>query len=423
MLVADLLRRAVRKSSRLKNAIKKVTANVDTHIGEIFPFLTRKTTYKGTRLNILVPSINEEHVFGGIATALKLFKELGINMGVDMRIITTDAAPSKKDLMRFEGYKLTFNSIDSEASNQIVPFNNRHKKTITVGKNDIFIATSWWTAYFIQDIIDWQEKSYGIKHRMIYFIQDFEPGFYPWSSRYLLADSTYRSDVSTLAVFNTRLLADYFKEMGYRFNEEYYFEPKLSKTLKEKLLSLDNVRKEKRIIIYGRPSVPRNAFSLIIEALRLWVVDNDDADEWEILSLGEKHPDIEISKGVKVVSYGKLTLEEYAETLASSYAGISLMVSPHPSYPPLEMASFNVTTITNNYSNKDMAYFSNFIRSLSNCNPRTVSDELREITDSYEPNTMIKIDMSNSYYDDEPIFDFIDKIGKQVIESIEVRNK
>ena len=66
---------------------------------------------------------------------------------------------------------------------------------------------------------------------------------------------------------------------------------------------------------------------------------------------------------------GKLTLQEYAKTLEESYAGISLMASPHPSYPPLEMSVFGVKVITNTFANKDLKDFNSNIVSLNNIVP------------------------------------------------------
>lgn len=415
-MITRILRKIVRKSKVLKRTIKKVTLSIDTHIGEIHPLKVRRTIHKEVRLNLIVPSINEEHIFGGIATALKFFEELGEEMDVETRIITVDATPSKKDLRNFEKYQLTFFNIDSEARHQIIPFNNRDNRTLPVGKHDVFMATSWWTAYFAQNIIEWQADAYGVKNKMIYFIQDYEPGFYAWSSRYILADSTYKAPVDIVAVFNSKLLEEFFKKNSYKFFKEYYFEPKLNSTLKARLMTLSTVKKERRIIIYGRPSVQRNSFSLITEALRIWAKDNKFAKDWEILSLGEKHPDIEIAKNMKVVSMGKLSLDRYSSMLASSYAGISLMVSPHPSYPPLEMSSFGVKTITNSYANKDISTFSRHIISMDNCNPRTLAEELKLVCRSYERTVELATDFDNPYYDDKPMFEFIPEVSRIMME-------
>ena len=51
---------------------------------------------------------------------------------------------------------------------------------------------------------------------------------------------------------------------------------------------------------------------------------------------------------------GKMSLDDYADILNRSAIGVSLMISPHPSYPPLEMANAGCLTITNGYEGKDM---------------------------------------------------------------------
>ena len=59
------------------------------------------------------------------------------------------------------------------------------------------------------------------------------------------------------------------------------------------------------------------------------------------------------------------------------------MVSPHPSYPPLEMSTFGVKTITNSFENKDLTYFNPNIISLDNCTPNAIAKKLSEICDKY----------------------------------------
>ena len=46
---------------------------------------------------------------------------------------------------------------------------------------------------------------------------------------------------------------------------------------------------------------------------------------------------------------------EYAELLRSADVGLSLMYTPHPSLPPIEMAAAGMPTVTNTYENKDAA--------------------------------------------------------------------
>ena len=58
------------------------------------------------------------------------------------------------------------------------------------------------------------------------------------------------------------------------------------------------------------------------------------------------------------------------------------MVSPHPSYPPLEMSTFGVKVITNTYGNKDLSNFNDNISSLTNCSPEEISVRLHELCQS-----------------------------------------
>jgi O-antigen biosynthesis protein len=51
-------------------------------------------------------------------------------------------------------------------------------------------------------------------------------------------------------------------------------------------------------------------------------------------------------------------------------------VSPHPSYPPLEMASFGVKVITNDYDSKNLSETNNNIYSLREISTKTLSELL-----------------------------------------------
>ena len=69
----------------------------------------------------------------------------------------------------------------------------------------------------------------------------------------------------------------------------------------------------------------------------------------------------------------KLSLKSYAELMKKSSIGISLMESPHPSYPPIEMALFGVNVITNTYESKDLSKRNKNIYNLSKMNANEIS--------------------------------------------------
>ena len=106
--------------------------------------------------------------------------------------------------------------------------------------------------------------------------------------------------------------------------------------------------------------------------------------------------------------------EEYAKILEESYAGISLMASPHPSYPPLEMASFGVKVITNTFANKDLKDFNENIISMNSISPDLVAQKLYELCNSYH--SEVSLGKRNQKYCENPNpFSFIEEI-KTILE-------
>lgn len=406
-----------RESERMKavNAAsnKKKLPDAVTEISEITPFQFRRSEFQKKRLNLLVPSLNPEHIFGGIATIMKFYQSLVEDSDYALRLILTDAAPHRPVIIEYgkQGYQYVEWDKDSDADKQMIAYDDRIGKTLPVGKNDIFIFTGWWTAYCTQEAYAEFEQNGGFApNPFIYLIQDYEPGFYPWSTRYLLADSTYRSHYKQIAVFNSEPLQTFFKQNQYEFYKEFVFEPVLNEGLKKILkASIGTITKKKQILVYGRPSVERNAFSLLVSGLKKWVQLQEDISDWQILSAGEYHLPVELGKGKELVSVGKLSIEEYANTLLESYAGISLMSSPHPSYPPLEMSVFGVKVITNTYANKDLATFNSNIISLSDISATNIARELKAQCDNYKEQYNLQI-LNPDYVNNESIFNFTDQI-------------
>ena len=365
-------------------AVRELRPTADYRIPEIEPINCRKARLPvERRLNLLIPSVDEKHVFGGIATAMRFFEALQAACGCSARIILVDTAFSQKTSKAPGRYVEVSPNTESEEKYQIIPFVDRANSTIPVGEGDIFVATGWWTAYTIREAILWQKKMFGCEHPLLYMVQDYEPGFYPWSSRYLMAESTYHFEFPTFAVINSGLLRDFLENHNCRFAKSWCFEPVLNPVLKKYLPLEGEIEKKKQILVYGRPGTDRNAFSLLVYALKRWAEDCPDASQWTILSAGEECGDIVLGNGAVMRSVGKLTLDAYAKTLKDSYAGISLMVSPHPSYPPIEMAAFGIHTITNCYENKNLSTFSDNIISLKTASPASIANTLCQLCEQF----------------------------------------
>lgn len=364
------------------------------------------------RYNLVLPTLRNTKVFGGILTTIKILELLMKQYGYHARIIVLhNEKYSSKWTYSVEGF-----SYDETAENQLFYIGNG--KSIGVKKNDVFIFTSWKTAYTFMPVLQWQIEQYHLRNRKaLYLIQDYEPGFFAWSAEYMLAESTYKTDADKIiALYNSKELYEYFQKKQYDFSAEEYFEPALNESLKKQLMAGKEIKREKQILIYGRPNEHRNAFEIIKGALALWSEDYSEASEWRIISLGEYFEDVKLANNVVKVR-GKVSLEEYADIMLASYAGISLMVSPHPSYPPLEMSSFGIRTITNAFENKELSYFNENIVSVDNCTPGEIAKKLTLICRGYEEEKN-NISLDSPYVKGGQFETVIEKIGVQLHEMV-----
>ncbi len=407
------------KLSELYHAARSVLVSAEPPGIETWvrPISLHRSVLAEPRINLLLPSVNPEREFGGVSTALKFFDDIRGRFG-HARLIVSDE-PGPEALARFRDFRYGSDD-DPQQTRQLVWLNEAGGQPLSVAPGDTFIATYWTTAYLALNwIIPWQSREYHAAPRpIVYLIQDYEPGFFAWSSEFLLARSTYLPQTPVIGVFNTRLVHDYFRNQQHRFAKEYCFEPKLNPVLRGYLPeSGAGPPKEKQILIYGRPGNPRNAFSLIKAGLDGWRSRCADARGWKAVSAGVPHKAINLRDDVIVEPLGKLSLDRYAEVLLRSSVGVSLMISPHPSYPPLEMAHFGLWVVTNDFADKDMSKLHDNFLSLDNCNPSTIADAIvtacgrvrRDRMSGYQGRTRMP-----SYLDDSAMFPFLDELVANV---------
>ena len=398
-------------------ACPSVSPAATVEVPEVTPLCGRVSALTEPRLNLLLPSLDEKHIFGGIATALSFFKALASD-DTELRIILTDQShPPLLESASWKEWKILDGMHEDINGKVIVPIGDRWARSLAVRSNDRFIATGWWTAYTLLRLLDWQASAFAkAKQSFIYLIQDFEPGFYPWSSRYLMALSTYQDPSPVIRVFNTRLLQEYFATYGLPAAQEYAFDPQLNSTLAAARQQLINagasLNKEKILLLYGRPGTPRNGFELACQGIQYWSSQDSQAADWQCVSVGESHAPIPLANGRYINSLGKLDLATYADWLTRSAMGLSLMFSPHPSYPPLEMAAFGVRVITNTYANKNLSALSPLIESLSIVTPESIGTFLMRLSSLYkEGHTSLADDIRPLFACSQNPFPFMDALN------------
>jgi hypothetical protein len=336
------------------------------------------------RFNLLINSINPAHTFGGVTTALSILRDFMRSFAgrADFRVIALDAEIDRAAKNAFSGFDfLPLGAEDEDGERVVVDAFYREVGPLNLRANDIFFTTAWWTAEIARGARKAQMSMFGASHPQIYLIQDFEPNFYPWGAKWTLAENTYRQASDVIAIFNSEELFEHFGTLEYDFLQKYCIPYKLNTNLAKMLSSR---YREKIILIYGRPSVPRNAFEVLVDGLVLWQRRNPvQADTWKIISLGETY-EPEIAEPLQyLVVLGKVSLEEYAAWLSKSSIGLSLMVSPHPSYPPLEMANGGLMTITNGFGTRDGIGKSANVKTLVLVSAENISDSIEECVNEY----------------------------------------
>ncbi|ACL59210.1 Lipopolysaccharide biosynthesis protein-like protein [Methylobacterium nodulans] len=343
-------------------------------VSEINLPLVRDDTNARPRLNLLVPTLQPAKIFGGLTTAIKIFEDLAVEVrdAFDLRLITVSERIDMMSMLRFPDYRLVpLASPDDGFPKVVVDASERQRGYLSLRRNDIFIATAWWTAQVAYHLQDRQHSLYGKRLPVVYLVQDHEPDFYGWSSQYAQAQDTYLRPHETITLLNSEELAS-FHMQKYQFGEAFAIPFQLNPAI---AASLTSAPKERIILVYGRPGTARNCFGIAMQALKLWQrSDPVQAAQWKIVSAGEDYDPFAVSQVRNLEVRGKLSLAEYGGLLSRASVGISLMASPHPSYPPLEMACAGVRTITNAFDGKNLSLRSANIVSVE----RLSADEIAE---------------------------------------------
>ncbi len=180
---------------------------------------------------------------------------------------------------------------------------------------DCTLATFWPTV----------ENALAIRNggRRFYIVQDFEPAFYPdVPVNYSGAENTYRAGLHciTLGAWLARLLREKYFATADHF--DFAVDPEL--------YSPTRIERRKRVCFYARPSTPRRAYQLGVDALQKV---KSARPEIEIVFFGT--PELP-APPFSFTNAGKLRDVELAALFSSCEVGLVLSLT-NPSFVPLEM--------------------------------------------------------------------------------------
>ncbi len=221
---------------------------------------------------------------------------------------------------------------------------------------DAIFATGWETAYPVLNDNTSAEK--------LYFVQDFEPLFYPVGTEYVLAENTYRFGFTGITAgrwLSEKLTGEYgMKCISYDFGAE------------SGLYSYNNKGERKEVFFYARPVTERRAFDLGIMVLELF---------------HKMHPDYIINlagwdvKDYKVpfpyVNHKTMPLEDLAALYNKCAVGLVLSLT-NMSLMPLELLACGVIPVVNEGRNNKLVSDNPYI-AYASATPRELAEKMSEV--------------------------------------------
>jgi hypothetical protein len=305
------------------------------------------------RVNILIPTIDLAHFFGGYIGKLNLAARLAAR-GARVRIVTVDpvgALPAS-----WPGRLEAYSGLDGLFDHVEVVF-GRESPGIEVSRSDRFVASTWWTAHIAHDAV----RQLG-GERFLYLIQEYEPFTFPMGTYAALASQSY--SFPHTALFSTELLRDYFRNhhIGV-YSESAAAGDARSASFQNAITPVEAPsagalarRATRKLLFYARPEphAARNMFELGMLALERAVREAVFAGGWELRGIGTVNEQrrLALGHGAALELIPRADQGSYAELLRGHDVGLALMYTPHPSLVPLEMASAGMLTVTNSFENK-----------------------------------------------------------------------
>jgi len=203
-----------------------------------------------------------------------------------------------------------------------------------IAATDVSVATLWSTAYFL--------LSFNSTKRKFYFMQDYEPLFYPAGSVYAQVEATYRFGFYGIA--NTPSIKAIY-EAQYGGVAESFVPCVDTSVFRPAVDGAAAPSKPYRVFFYGRPEHPRNGFELGVVALKK--LKERLGDQVHVVSAGAVWNLRDYGLRGIVENLGLLSYEQTAELYRGCHVGLVMMFTRHPSYLPLELMASGCLVVSN----------------------------------------------------------------------------
>lgn len=330
-------------ASTLTSASEPSTSPVRDTVSSRYPDLKPLAVVNvpaGRRVTMITDTISGGRVFGGVATGIILSALFAQRTGADLRIVTRHHRPDRGNLrsvLEFHGVKW-----DHKVEFVFCDLHDPYAR-LDVSDSDVFITTSWWTTHSAAQTLP--------SERIIYLVQEDERFFYPVGDQSIRAGEALRvPDVRY--VVNSELLHDHLVAEGFTdlSHRGKWFEPAFPP---DQYYLTERPPERCNFVFYARPNHPRNLYYRGIEVIESAIHHGIlDPAVWSITFIGSDLHPVRLVHGIQPQLLETLPLSEYAALMRATDLGLSLMLTPHPSYPPLDLAASGAVAVTNRYGRK-----------------------------------------------------------------------
>ncbi|MGU3539257.1 rhamnosyltransferase WsaF family glycosyltransferase [Methylobacterium sp. A54F] len=324
----------------LEHGVSSVRDAVEGAFASEVALQTYANPAAGPRVTVVTDSINAGSLFGGVATALIFASLLAKHRGAKLRVVTVREEPQPTaiaELFRDHGVDVT-DSIEFRFASLFEP------GLIDRAPDEIFVTTSWWTMSNTLRAVD--------PAQVVNLLQEDERMFYPFGDQRLRCAEVL-ANPAVRTVVNSRLLFEHLCETGLPHLREVgiAFEPAFSRASYD----WDDAERGPRrnFFFYARPINQRNLYYRGIEAIDAAIVAGIlRPQDWAFHFVGKDLSPLRLSGGVDPILHQGLPWRDYAALVRSVDLGLSLMYTPHPSYPPLDIAASGGVAVTNRFAGK-----------------------------------------------------------------------
>jgi len=182
--------------------------------------------------------------------------------------------------------------------------------------------------------------------------------FYPYGDEHLRCELLLKNSQIKIIV-NTKLLFDHLVKTGITnlVPNGKWFEPAFPSSVYYPRKSDNNKR---TMMFYARPNNYRNLFYFGIELIDVAISSGVlDLNVWDIVLIGKDIPSVTFCGNYTPKKFENLEWSTYAELIGTVDLGLSLMYTPHPSYPPFDLAASGAVVVSNKFETKtDLSAFS-----------------------------------------------------------------